>query len=263
MAIGLSNLAGELINIGALAEAASNLRRGIALCQEIEDRIREAIGHLEYGHLLAYCGDWNKSTVELDTAQDEFDRLGPSRTNFVSVVRVYRALYALLQGDGAVAQHAAQEALRLADESARVTYPNARDYTQAHWLLGWVALAQGNHAESQTRLDEGLRRCRAINLVELEPAILLAHARLARATGQPDRSHNFTQQALTIAQRSGYVLHLADIHNHLARLALDAGNTAAAHTHAQTAHDYAFCDGPPYAYQPALDEATRILNDLT
>ena len=74
---------------------------------------------------------------------------------------------------------------------------------------------------------------------------------------------DYAQQALTIAQRSGYVLHLADIHNHLARLALDAGDTATAHSHAQIAHDYAYCDGPPYAYQTALDEANAILNELT
>ncbi len=262
MAVGLYNLADEQINISALAEAAGSLRRSIALCQEIEDRPKEAIGHAEYGRLLAYCGDWVKSTTELDAAQDEFDRLGPSITNYVSVVRANRALFSLLQEDGAAARDAAHEALRLADETTRTHFPVERDYVRAHWLLGWAALVQGNYTESQTHLDETLHRCRAINLVEFEPPILLAQARLARAKGQPGRSLNYAQQALTIAQRSGYVLHLADIHNHLARLALDAGDTATARTHAQTAHDYAFCDGPPYAYQPALDEAIRLLNEL-
>ncbi|MBK8900068.1 MAG: hypothetical protein IPM53_02685 [Anaerolineaceae bacterium] len=130
-------------------------------------------------------------------------------------------------------------------------------------MLSWAALVVGQDSESQARLDEALRRCRAINLVELEPAILLAQARLARATGQPNRSHDYAQQALTIAQRSGYVLDLADCHNHLAHLALDAGDTATARRHAQTARDYAFCDGPPYAYQSALDEAERLLYTLS
>lgn len=263
-AVGLGNLASlAQIQIGALAAAADNLRRSIALCQEIEDRFGEAIGHQEYGRLLATCGDWAKSATELDTSLELFtaERSIPGQ----SVTWAYRALSALLQGDGAVAQSAAREALRLADKHV-LGYPVERDYVQAHWQLGWTALVAGHHLGSQTRLDEALRRCRAINLVEFEPAILLAQARLARATGQPTRSHNYTQQALTIAQRSGYVLDLADIHNHLAHLALDAGDTAAARSealaHAQTACDYAFCDGPPYAYQSALDEAERILAEL-
>ncbi|MCP4428355.1 MAG: hypothetical protein GY803_28030, partial [Chloroflexi bacterium] len=189
----------------------------------------------------------------------------------------YRALSALLQGDGAAAQRGAQEALRLADKHG-LGYPVERDYVRAHWLLGWAALLQGNHTESQSRLDEALRRCRAINLVEFEPGILLAHARLARAQdAQPSgaavrktplqrssiqKSLDYAQQALTIAQRSGYVLDLADLHNHLAQLALDGNDKAAAQRHAQTAHDYAFCDGPPYAYQSALDEANKILAAL-
>ncbi|MCP4424733.1 MAG: tetratricopeptide repeat protein, partial [Chloroflexi bacterium] len=246
-AVSLGNLADDQTKIGALAQAADNLRRSIALSQEIEDRFEEAVGHGEYGRLLAYCGNWEKSAAELDTAQEEFDRIGS--TNYVSVVRGYRALSSLLQGDNLTAQNAAEEALRLADEH-RFGFPVERDYVRAHWLLGWVALAQGSvqgvaqvsaqeaaYQESQSRLDEALRRCRAINLVELEPGILLAHARLARtqaarspvgAVREPplqrpsiQKSLDYARQALTIAQRSGYVLNLAEIHNHLAQLALD------------------------------------------
>ncbi|MBE2221657.1 MAG: hypothetical protein IAF02_08965, partial [Anaerolineae bacterium] len=168
-------------------------------------------------------------------------------------------------------------------ETARTRYPHERDYVRAHWLLGWAALVQGSYPESQSRLDEALRRCRAINMVDHEPAILLAQARLARAvgaglvpapspalpeSGRPQepplqRSLDYAQQALTVAQRSGFVLDLADIHNHLALLALDASDTAAARSaaraHAQSARDYAYCDGPPFAYHTALTEAERIL----
>ncbi|MGA2071475.1 MAG: hypothetical protein ABSG97_09000 [Sedimentisphaerales bacterium] len=35
-----------------------------------------------------------------------------------------------------------------------------------------------------------------------------------------------------------------------------------ARKHAEKARDYAFCDGPPYAYQKALDTATRLLASL-
>lgn len=264
-AVGLDAIASVAqMPIGALAGAAGNLRRSIALCQEIEDRSKEAVGHREYGLLLTYCGDWAKSAAELDTALKLFTV--EHKIQSQGIVWAYWALSALLQGDGAAAQDAAQEALRLADKDARTVYPVERDYVRAYWLLGWAALAKGDYAASQTRLDEALRRCRAINLVEFEPAILLAHARLAHARlarlqARPQQSSAYAQQALAIAQRSGYVLDLADIHNHLARLALDAGDPAAARAHAQTAREYAYCDGPPYAYQPALDEANDILSD--
>ncbi len=264
-AVGLGDLADDQTKIGALAAAADNLRRSIALCQEIEDRFWEAVGHQAYGRLLATCGDWANSAAELDLSTACWDSTDDYQG--LCLDWAYRALSALLQGDGVAAQPAAQEALRLADETARTSYPVERDYVRAHWLLGCAALAQGNYPESQTRLDEALRRCRAINMVHHEPAILLAQARLARATGQANRSHAYAQQAVTIAQRAGYVLDLADCHNHLAHLALDAGDTAAARSearaHAQTARDYAFCDGPPYAYQSALDEAERLINTLS
>ena len=45
--------------IGALAAAEANLRRQIALCREIGDEFREAVGHQELGRLLAYRGAWD------------------------------------------------------------------------------------------------------------------------------------------------------------------------------------------------------------
>lgn len=263
LAIGLGNLAHMAqLPIGALAGAAANLRRSISLCREIEDQFLEAVGHQEYGRLLATCGNWEQATTELDTALEQ--ATSENTIQGQGLTWAYRTLAALLHGDAPLAATAAQEALRLADETARTRYPYELNYVQVYWLLGWAALAQGQAALAQTHLDEALRRCRAINLVELEPKILLALARLARTAAQDSAlPHTYAAEARHIAERAGYVLDLADIHNFLAQLALDAGDTAAARTHAQQAHTYAWCDGPPYAYQPALDEADRLLADLS
>ena len=67
------------------------------------------------------------------------------------------------------------------------------------------------------------------------------------------------QEALVIAERSGYVLNQADIHNFLAAVALASGQQEDARQHAQRAYELATCDGPPYVYKPALDEAARLL----
>ena len=67
------------------------------------------------------------------------------------------------------------------------------------------------------------------------------------------------QKALAIADRCEYRLNQAEIHNFLARLALDSGKRAEARGHAQKAKDYAYCDGPPHYYKPAYEEAERLL----
>ena len=260
VAIGLSNLAENQLPIGDLTAVSDNLRRSISLCREIEDRYSEASGHAEYGRLLVTSGNWIEAAQEFETAIELFH--AEKATQYKGVTWAYRAQAALLQGDAATALSAAQEALRLADEDARTIYPIERDYVRVHWLLGWARLGLGDLSAAQRHLDKALRRCRVINNVADEPAILLAQARLAAAQGQPQSAHTLAAEAQHIAQRAGYVLALADIHNFLAQLALAAGEQEDAQTHAQLAHDYAWCDGPPFAYQPALDEANRLLAHL-
>ena len=69
-------------------------------------------------------------------------------------------------------------------------------------------------------------------------------------------------EALAIADRCEYRLAQADIHNFLARLALDAGNRVAAREQAEIAKERAWCDGPPHCYKPALEEAEGLLREL-
>jgi hypothetical protein len=54
----------------------------------------------------------------------------------------------------------------------------------------------------------------------------------------------------------------AILSNFLARLALDAGDRAAARREAEIARERAWCDGPPHCYKPALDEAERRLGEI-
>ncbi|MAU02189.1 MAG: hypothetical protein CL608_34055 [Anaerolineaceae bacterium] len=267
LAIGLCNVANDQMNIGALTAAADNLRRSISLNREIEERYDGAVGHREYGRLLAITGSWAEAEQEFDIALEQFK--AEKRIQSQGIVWRYRAQAALLQGEAATALRAAQEALRHWHRSAEATYPNARDRVQVEWLLGWAQLGLGALPAAQSHLDEALHRCRAINLVDHEPAILLAQARLAAARGASgthlegashlEEALRLARESLTIAERSGYVLDQADIHNFLAQLALDAQELEAAQRHAQQAHDFAWCDGPPYAYQSALDEAQRLL----
>ena len=169
-------------------------------------------------------------------------------------------------GRAEAALEAASQSRQLADAVG-----NEADIIWAEWLLGaaLVALApeaideqDKTLAEAESHLTEALTRCRRINLVELEPDILLAWAGWHRAQGDNPRAREQAQAALAIADRSEYRLKQADIHNFLAWLSLEEGAWEAARAHAEAAQERARCDGPPHAYQPALDEAELLLKEL-
>jgi hypothetical protein len=56
LAIGLGNVAQQQYVIGQLSASAGHLRKCIALCQKIKDEFKEAVGHQNWGRVLAYQG---------------------------------------------------------------------------------------------------------------------------------------------------------------------------------------------------------------
>jgi tetratricopeptide (TPR) repeat protein len=264
LAIGLGNLAYQQIILGELAAAEGNLRRQIGLCQEIGETFHESWGHQELGRLLAYQGAFDEAARGLDAALEfEVWRTNPQG---VGVNWAYRALRALLMGDAGATLAAVRQAYQIA-----TSRQNERDRIQAEWLLGAALVKSadltglrdlsGLH-EAEAHLTEALACCRRTNLVELEPDILLAWARWHHAAGHTEQAHQSAQEALAIADRCEYRLKQAEVHSFLARLALEGGDREAAKTHAATAYERAWCDGPPHCYKPALEEAERLLGEL-
>jgi tetratricopeptide (TPR) repeat protein len=286
LAVGLVNLTSRHFELGALAAGERNLRRSIELCHEIRDEFIEANCHMELGRLLVYRGVFDDAESELKAAQDVFAK---TPTNLVSTICAYRALRAFLMGKSRATLKAAQEARMLADEVAKKYSPYERDFIRAEWLLGAALVMEGKDLNAAaTHLAEALTRCRRINLAELEPDILLAWARWHRARGNPQEAQVNTEEALAIADRCEYRLKQAEIHNFLARLALDEADRrrktedggrapnasvigrpssvsealAEARRHAEIARERAWCDGPLHCYKPALDEAEKMLKEL-
>jgi tetratricopeptide (TPR) repeat protein len=273
LAIGLGNVADMAhIPIGALRPAEANLRRSIALCREIKSQFGEAVGHAVFGWLLGYRGAYVESETELATALKTFEKLKTLQSQ--CGVWGHRALRELLllrhnalsSGLSFDIRHStfviplALRALDLADDKARTSTPNERDYVRAHWLLGAAHRVAGQTDEAEHHLHEALERCRRINVVDHEAAILIDLARLRLATGAADEAQRLAEEALVITERSGYVLQGADAHLELAKLARARGDKAAAREHAQKAKDLATCDGPPdYTYKAAYDEAAALL----
>lgn len=269
LATGLLNLADDELRLGALAAGESDLRKSIDLKRVANDENGEAVARLGVSRVLAYEGQFGESDERLTRASRVFDAMGAKNTNFVSVIRSDQALAALLAGDAKGALEAARLARRLANQVAEEFFPVERDYVMAEWLIGaaLVALAQEgsqqrNHrlTEADTHLTEALTRCRRINLVELEPDILLARAKWHQANENTDEALEYAGEALAIADRCEYRLNQADVHNFLAALAVEKDHDAAVE-HARKAFDYAVCDGTPHVYKPALDEAIRLLEE--
>jgi hypothetical protein len=172
----------------------------------------------------------------------------------------------------------ARQALAFAEETVKTRYPHPRDFVRAYWLVG-EALIQCTLSSCEAKIksfeihfydeplqkevetlrfkkgseldmaehciDEALCRCRKINLVEFEPDILLAQARLERAKKRHSNVETLLKETMDIALRSGYRLKLADLHLFCGQVLLEdkkkdeklLGFTA--HEHLQKAKEYA------------------------
>jgi len=165
----------------------------------------------------------------------------------------------------------AQKALEFAEKTVKDEYPYPRDFVRAYWLLGEtlvqgirvnagvekefeirfydeyfqerkeaLVVKAGNELEAAERcLNEAIRRCRGVNMVEMEADILLGCARLewvkssatGRDAGKPatqmagklGQIEEMLKEAQNIAERAGYRLQLADIHLFCGELLLETG----------------------------------------
>ncbi|MFC2145764.1 DUF4062 domain-containing protein [Acidobacteriota bacterium] len=308
LAISLGNIAQTAqFHIGQLSASTAHLRKSIALCREIEDEFREAVGHQELGCVLAFQGRVKRVKSDSPCAEEEWGeafKLFEKNNSFqsLSVVSAYRSLSALLQtrlptvlpgeknhaaGHTREAVAQARKALEFAEKDAATDYPTPRDFVRAYWLLGEALLQcrlgpgprlvkpfeipfYDEHFQQQVEtvkmdkssqwaaaercLTEALHRCRKVNLVESEPDILLAHARLewAKISSLPGNRRcdslpaieTTLKEALEIAQRAGYRLKLADLHLFCGQVLLQLKEKTTllglnAHEHLEITKDYA------------------------
>jgi tetratricopeptide (TPR) repeat protein len=132
-----------------------------------------------------------------------------------------------------------------------------RDIIIAEYLLGAAYLMKEILVEAEKHLTEALTRDRKINLVELEPDILLEFAKLRFRQNHKEEALKFAEEALQIADRCEYRLKQADTHNFLAGFYQDAGDLEKAKKHGEIAKERAEC-----GYKPALETAEKLLNEI-
>jgi len=250
-AISLGNLAGTAqIPLGELKNAEHSLRRRIKICQEIKDDFREAVAHLTLGRLHSYQGKFEGSKADLVKSEEYFNK--HNLQQWLGINHFYFAHRAPFMSDIESLLKRAKEAREFADVEHF-----ERDIINAEWLLGAAYLATRDNKEAEKHLDEALKRDRRINLVELEPDILLELAKLQlrqKHKGYREEVLELANEALGIADRCEYRLKQADIHNFLAEFYLDKKDYKTAKKHADIARERAEC-----GYKPALDKAKKLI----
>lgn len=90
---------------------------------------------------------------------------------------------------------------------------------------------------------------------------MLSLARLRLIQERMQDAKLMGEEALESSLRCENRLDQADANNLLSQLALATGSTGEARKHAEIAKERAWCDGPPYCYRLALDEAERLLRE--
>lgn len=259
LAIGLENLGSVQLELGELEAAEANLRRAVDQAVESGSLGPQASSRQALGRLLICQGIFEEARQELDAALEI--QADPEHVQSKGLIWIYRGLHAMFTGEPKLMVESANMALHEAGGeagSSPMGYP-VRDPVWAYWLLGVANVEMGRLLIAEAHLREALARCREINLVEMEPDILLAWARWHLARGGGEQGRDSAEEALTIADRFEYKLKQAEIHNFLAQWELHAGNVSSAREHAEIAKECAWCDGPPHCYKPALDEAEELL----
>ncbi|MCK4732633.1 MAG: tetratricopeptide repeat protein, partial [Methanophagales archaeon] len=250
LAVGLGNFAlMAQIPIGELDAAESNLRRSIEICREIKEEFDEASGHEQLATLLAFKGKYEESENEDEIAMKIVKN---EKIQWQCQVWISDSRRFLLTSN-------TEKALKSAITAYDIAYSrqNEVDRIRCSWLLGATNLLKGNLVEAEKHLTEALTQDRKINLVELEPDILLEFAKLHFKQNHKEEALKFAEEALQIADRCEYRLKQADIHNFFAEFFVDAGDLEKAREHGEVAKERAEC-----GYKVALEKAEEMLNDI-
>lgn len=291
-------LASVYKKLGQLESAREASAQAVAIFDEIGDMNWLGISHRNRGGLLILCGDFAEAEKNLTLAEKVYTRKPNQFAHGLVCLMLHRTYLLEFQGNHSAALKTAEQAYDIAcrgyieseetekrqfwavirqfvgqltakgtssTEVAASRLESAyykREATTALYRIGYLQCVEGQPEESQVNLEKALQSCRSVRLTGLEPDVLLALARVhavqTRSKEDDPDVERYAREALSIVERCGYRLKQANAHNFLARWKLDIEHLAEARHHAELARDLAWCDGPPNAYRPALEEANSI-----
>ena len=220
--------------------------------------------------MLIYRGEWQRVdkelsvTVQYNTIRKDDEGL--------TIDHILGSLYFLLMSRSKQFEvealefsiNSAYAALEKVKELSKAGETRPRNSIQSNWLLGAAYRARNDLLQAEKHLNEALTQDRAINSVEHEANILLDLARLRYDQKNYEEAKSLAEEALSITERCGYVLQGADVNLFLAQYALEQEqDKVKAKEYAEEALKLATCDGPPYYYKVAYDEAVAMLERLS
>lgn len=295
LSCGFLNLSESQLRLGELKNSVQSNKKSLEYNDIFEHRsckdknsesysnllFMKAVIHNTLGYILTYMGSFSEAAHELDVA-NEFEnkriRLYNKKNKYTKIsttaligkIYSYRTFRILLMSPTDKLLRASIATSKKARKIANDT-KGSFDTIIAKIMVGLsqiklVSIDENNRnrllSDSENELREALELCRRTDLVDLEPDILLAWACWHHIKNDHFQALKDAEEAIYIANRFEYRLKQAEIHNFMAQLALCSGDADSAKRHAEIAHERAWCDGPPYCYKPALDEAEEMLREL-
>jgi tetratricopeptide (TPR) repeat protein len=251
----LRNLSNTLRLSGALYESESVARRALLITRRLETRFEEAVSLYWLGLTLAGRGLVDESGSALMRALQI--RIAQSSDPGIGVINSYLAQRAVWLGDFRRAQSFSKSAWELA-----YVRNNERDFIRAARTQGEAALGLSDLVTADEHLHHALTRARNVNHVEEELHALVALAELRRRKRDMKEARELLDDLWEPAERGPYPLIQADAFNVLAQIERDEGKTTAAMDAATKAYQFAWCDGPPFAYHWGLEKAKKHLKEL-
>ena len=240
LAVGLGYLSQDQFLMGDLAGALTSLKKSLQILANMtseshstSDRafveVHRAL-HLTFlGHLLSHIGQYIKAGETNSQAMTMWERLDHHRVG-ISSTYVNEAQRSLFQGQ---VENALSRA-NLAQVEAEVEHYE-RATVLSKWLTGAALHAKQDHRASRMNLEEALRRCRSIHLVEYEADILIDLAKCQLAQDQTTSAYESAWEALVIAERCEYRLKRADANYFLAHWSVSANDREAAKQYCRSA----------------------------
>ncbi|MFT3890546.1 MAG: TIR domain-containing protein [Anaerolineales bacterium] len=267
----LINMADDQLKIGAFLQGEHNLYESTSINQELGLDEDSADRYSELGRHLSYRGDFAEAEILFDKAQGSFEeQKGPQ--NYLGINNVYKSLRFLLMIrsnplNKEVSQKSAIKyalyAREFIEERVKDKQFNMSDLIRTYWILGAAYRENNDLEKAEIYLDQALIRDRSINMVDHKSYILLELARLRYIQKNYEEAKAIADEALLITERCGYVLQGADVNLFLAQYAFEQEkDKAKAKQYAEEAKKLATCDGPPYYYKVAYEEAERFLENL-
>jgi tetratricopeptide (TPR) repeat protein len=243
----LGDLARTQMVLGDLENAEKSLLRRIRLCRKSKNKSREImISRRDLGRLNAYLGKGKQAEKELSLCTSYFKK--NNNREWLGLSEAYRSLVSKIRDDYDRALEAANIARHLANVKGK-----ERDIIWCEFLLGSAYRGRLQLSLAEKHTNEGLKRCRWINLVEIEADILLELARIRNLQKRRDEAYKCAQDASMVANRCEYRLQQADINLFLAEMAFEEGNRDRALQRVEIAIERASC-----GYKPTLGKAKRL-----